>query len=74
MNRINNWAFQWKMSFNPDLSNQAQEVTFSYKLLKSTHPPLSFNNNTVTHSVTQKHSGVFLDAKGFPGILKIHVR
>ena len=23
LNRINNWAFQWKMSFNPDPSKQA---------------------------------------------------
>ena len=28
---INNWAFQWKMNFNPDSSNQAQEVIFSHK-------------------------------------------
>ena len=28
LNRINNWAFQWKMSFNPDPSKQAQEVIF----------------------------------------------
>ena len=52
---INNWAFQWKMSFNPDTSKQAQEVIFSPKLQKSTHLTLSFSNNTVTHSVTQKH-------------------
>ena len=55
LNRINNWAFQWKMSFNPDPSKQAQEVIFSCKLQKSTHPTLSFNNNTLTQSVTQKH-------------------
>ena len=48
LNRINNWAFQWKMSFNSDLSKQAQEVIFSRKLQKSTHPTLSFNNNEVT--------------------------
>ena len=23
---ISNWAFQWKMIFNPDLTKQAQEV------------------------------------------------
>ena len=32
LNRINNWAFQWKMCFNPDTSKQAQEVIFSRKL------------------------------------------
>ena len=55
LNRINNWAFQWKMSFNPDPSKQAQEVIFSHKLQKSTLPTLSFNNNRVAQSVTQKH-------------------
>ena len=24
--KINNWAYQWKMSFNPDPNKQAQEV------------------------------------------------
>ena len=30
--KINNWAYQWKMSFNPDPSKQAQEVIFLVKL------------------------------------------
>ena len=28
---ISDWAFQWKMSFNPDPSKQAQEIIFSRK-------------------------------------------
>ena len=28
---ISKWTFQWKMSFNPDLSKQAQEIIFSRK-------------------------------------------
>ena len=32
--QINKWAFQWKMSFNPDPSKQAQEIIFSRKLRK----------------------------------------
>ena len=28
LNRINNWALQWKMSFNPDPNKQAQQVLF----------------------------------------------
>ena len=62
-NRINNWASQWKMGFNPDASKPAQEVIFSHKLQKSTHPTLSFNNNIVTQSVTLKHLGILLDTK-----------
>ena len=32
------WAFKWKMSFNPDPTEQAQEVIFSRKLIKPIHP------------------------------------
>ena len=32
--QINKWAFQWKMSFNPDPSKQAQEIIFSGKTKK----------------------------------------
>ena len=41
---ISNWAFQWKMIFNPDLTKQAQEVIFSRKTKKLLHPCLSFND------------------------------
>ena len=64
-------AFQWKMNFCPDPSKQAQEVIFSRKLQKSTHPTLNFNKYTVTQSVTQKHIGMLLDTKmDFQGHLK----
>ena len=57
------WVFQWKMSFNPDPSKQAQESIFSCKLQKSFYPPLHFNNIEVTHSTTQKHLGILLDGE-----------
>ena len=63
LNGINNWAFQWKMSFNPEPSKQAGEVIFSRKFRNLTHPILTFNNNTVTPSVTQKCLGISLDTK-----------
>ena len=28
---IHNWAFQWKMNFDPDSTKQAQEAIFSRK-------------------------------------------
>ena len=31
LTKISNWAFQWKMSFNPDVNKQAQQVIFSWK-------------------------------------------
>ena len=32
LNRVREWAFQWKMSFNPEPSKEAQEVIFTHKL------------------------------------------
>ena len=29
--KIQDWTYQWKMSFNPDLTKQAQEMIFSSK-------------------------------------------
>ena len=60
---VNDWAFQWKMSFNPDPSKQAQEIIFSRKSKRSTHPPLIFNNNNFSQTYSQKHLGVILDFK-----------
>ena len=53
--KVNDWAFQWKMS------KQAQEVIFSRKSKRSTHSPLVFNN--VFQIFSQKHLGVILDFK-----------
>ena len=51
------------MTFNPDRSKQAQEIIFSRKLKKATHPPLIFNNNNVSQVNFQTHLGVILDVK-----------
>ena len=37
------WAYQWKIEFNPDPSKQATEVLFSYKKVSPSHPQLTFN-------------------------------
>ena len=63
LKKINKWAFQWKMSFNPDPSKQAQEVIFSRKLNKPDHPSLNFNNTVVIQLTTHKHLGMILDTK-----------
>ena len=59
--KISNWAFQWKMSFNPDTNKQVQEVIFSRNLRKSNHPSVTFSSTSVTQSEIQKHLGMFLD-------------
>ena len=63
LKKISNWAFQWKMSFNPDPSKQAQEVIFSRKLQKISHPSIYFNNIPIDEVSSQKHLGMILDAK-----------
>ena len=57
LKKVNDWSFQWKMSFNPDPSKQAQEAILSCKSKRSTHPPLVFNIN-VSQTFSQKHLGV----------------
>ena len=47
---IKNWAYQWKMAFNPDPSKQATEVIFSHKINKVNHPTLYFNASPVRTS------------------------
>ena len=42
LNKINSWAFQWKINFNLDLSKQSQELLLSRKLQKVSHPKLFF--------------------------------
>ena len=60
---MSNWAFLWKMSFNPDINKQAQEAIFSRKLQKSNHLSLTFNGTSVTQSEIQRHLGMFIDLK-----------
>ena len=59
LNIISEWAFNWKMSYNPDLSKQAVEVIFSHKSGKQNIPKIYFNNVEVKH----KHLGLILDSK-----------
>ena len=57
------WTHQWKMSFNPDLNKKAQEVIFSRKMTKSSHPQIFFNNVSVSRTSIQKHLQIYLDEK-----------
>ena len=63
LKKIEAWAHQWKMSFNPDPLKQAQEVIFSRKKSKPHHPDIIFNGNPVKKSSYQKHLGMFFDSK-----------
>ena len=57
------WAYQWKMSFNPDITKQAQEIIFSRKKIVTSHPSLNFNNAQIQRQSVQKHLGLFLNEK-----------
>ena len=61
--KIQEWAYNWEMSFYPDRNKQAQEVIFSRKLRKVFHPNLSFNDQPTERSVAHKHLGLTLDEK-----------
>ena len=61
--RIKDWAFQWKMSFNPDPNKQAAEVIFSHKVDQPAHPAISFNDSQVISLPAHKHLGMSLDSK-----------
>ena len=65
MKKANGWTFQWKMSFNPDPdpSKQDQEVIFSRKYKRPTHPSLVFISNNLSQSFSQKHLVVMLEFK-----------
>ena len=43
--KISEWAFKWKMTFNPDTSKPTQEVIFSRKIKTVPHPLITFNSN-----------------------------
>ena len=51
------------MIFNPDLSKQAQEVIFSRKSNKISHPTTTFNTVPVARISCQKHLGLHFDEK-----------
>ena len=62
LTKIGEWAFQRKMSFNPEPIKQAQELIFSRKVQTTNHPSLFFNENVVPKTSLQKHLGIFLDS------------
>ena len=43
---ISLWALKWRMSFKPDATKEAVEVTFSRKISPSDYPPICFNERS----------------------------
>ena len=61
--KIDEWALQWKMSFNPDITKQAQEIIFSRKTSQRNHPSFMFNNSIVNVTKIHKHFGMIFYSK-----------
>lgn len=57
------WPYEWKITFNPDITNQDQEVIFSTKSIKTNYPPAYFNDIPVARRARQKNLGRHLDNK-----------
>ena len=51
------------MSYNLDISKQVQEVIFSKKAVKASHPAVFFNNIPLAHCSIHKHLGMYLNEK-----------
>ena len=45
--KVNNWVYQWKMSFHPHPSKQVHGIILNRKTKKISHPSLRFNNSVV---------------------------
>ena len=68
LNLIYNWGYAWKMSFNPDPSKQAKEITFSKKRYNTQLLSLIFNNSIISTSDSHKHLVMILDSKLIRGL------
>ena len=72
---ISEWAYKWKMPFNPDKNKQAQEAGFSLQQPKPKHPQLWFNKTPVAYSFSQKHLEIILDEKlSFTNHIKVKIQ
>ena len=54
------WAWQWKMHFNAE---KTEEVIFSCKRVKPSHPSLLLGSDQVVQKIEHKHLGLILDSK-----------
>ena len=58
---VQDWAYQWKMSLNPDPTKQAEHVIFSAKASKVEHPAIYFHGSEVITVLHHKHISLILD-------------
>ena len=65
LEKISQWAYQWKMQFNHDPNKQANEVIFSRKSDSANVfvPPIKLKINSIPKCPSQKHLGIVLDSE-----------
>ena len=63
LGKVVGWAYQWKMSFNPDPSKQAVEVHLFCKINPVDTPPVYCNDLAVASCKTHKHLSLLLDKR-----------
>ena len=63
LDMISKWAYNWKISFNPDPNKPAHEVLFSRKISNTTHSITNFDNVQVQRANHQRHLSITLDEK-----------
>ena len=51
---IKDWAYQWKVQFNPDPKKQSNEVIFPRKSNRCTYPPVVLNKNIVANVLIKR--------------------
>ena len=44
LKKMSNWAFQWEISFNPDLLKPPEQVIFSKDTIKASHSEVFSNS------------------------------
>ena len=62
---ISDRAYQWKVRFNLDPNNQAQEVYVSQETNKEGFKFLNFNGSNVETCSSQENLGLIMDDKRF---------
>ena len=60
---IQDYAYKRKISFNPNRTKPAHEVTFSRKTKNITYPNLYLKNLSIAKTASQKHFGLNLDTR-----------
>ena len=63
LDMIRQWAYAWRMSFNPDPVKKSVELTFPRKKIEIDHPMILFNDIPLKKVSEHKHLGIILDSK-----------